>query len=166
MIHLLHCCVFLSHSSGSSTICVVALHRDEKMLYSANLGDSGFLVIRSGEVIHRSEEQQHYFNTPFQLSVPPTVLQGSVLNDRSVWLYPLTVLYHLHYSLFPVIAAHRWQTVHPSVCKTGTWYSWALMAFLIISVMIWFCTMYQNSKWVLFGIIFSWYSDTPMIRGN
>ncbi|ELT91716.1 hypothetical protein CAPTEDRAFT_166817 [Capitella teleta] len=70
-----------THLLGSSTVCVVALHREEKKLYSANLGDSGFMVIRSGEVVHRSEEQQHYFNTPFQLSVAPPVLQGSVLND-------------------------------------------------------------------------------------
>lgn len=66
---------------GSCTACVVALHCDENMIYTANLGDSGFVVIRRGEVIHRSEEQQHYFNTPFQLSVAPTVLEGMVLSD-------------------------------------------------------------------------------------
>ena len=84
-------CLFLLHSynpslniSGSCTACVVALHYDESKIYTANLGDSGFLVIRRGEVIHRSEEQQHYFNTPFQLSVAPTVLEGVVLSDRFV----------------------------------------------------------------------------------
>ena len=30
----------------------------------------------------RSHEQQHYFNTPFQLSLPPTELQSQVLADR------------------------------------------------------------------------------------
>jgi len=35
---------------------------------------------RSG--VHRSHEQQHYFNTPFQLSLPPTELQSEVLADR------------------------------------------------------------------------------------
>jgi hypothetical protein len=39
---------------------------------------SGFLVVRCGEVVHRSQEQQHYFNTPFQLSLPPTELQSEV----------------------------------------------------------------------------------------
>lgn len=40
-------------------------------MYTANIGDSGFIVVRKGQIIHRSEEQQHYFNTPFQLSLPP-----------------------------------------------------------------------------------------------
>jgi len=67
---------------GSSTACLMMLsHRDLK-LYTANIGDSGFLVVRQGEVVHRSQEQQHYFNTPFQLSLPPTELQSEVLADR------------------------------------------------------------------------------------
>ena len=33
-------------------------------------------------IIIRSHEQQHYFNTPFQLSLPPTELQSQVLADR------------------------------------------------------------------------------------
>ena len=38
--------------------------------------------MQQGEVVHRSQEQQHYFNTPFQLSLPPTHLQSQVLSDR------------------------------------------------------------------------------------
>ncbi|SPP82916.1 protein phosphatase PTC7 homolog fig [Drosophila guanche] len=56
---------------GSSTACVVALNRSESALYTANLGDSGFMVIRNGSVLNRSEEQTHCFNMPFQMSVPP-----------------------------------------------------------------------------------------------
>ncbi|XP_060075741.1 protein phosphatase PTC7 homolog [Ylistrum balloti] len=66
---------------GSSTACVVSLHREEHTIYTANLGDSGFLVIRDSEVIHRSVEQQHYFNTPFQLAVVPPSQEGQVLSD-------------------------------------------------------------------------------------
>ncbi|KAH3887278.1 protein phosphatase PTC7 homolog [Dreissena polymorpha] len=66
---------------GGSTACVVALHKAENMLYTANLGDSGFLLIRDGNVVHRSEEQQHYFNTPFQLTVAPPEKEGLVLSD-------------------------------------------------------------------------------------
>lgn len=66
---------------GSCTACIVAFHRENNTIYTANLGDSGFLVIRGGKVVHRSEEQQHYFNTPFQLAVAPTVLEGMVLSD-------------------------------------------------------------------------------------
>jgi protein phosphatase PTC7 len=66
---------------GSCTACLVSLDREDKMLYTANLGDSGFRVVREGTVVHRSEEQQHYFNTPFQLAVAPSGLQGVVLSD-------------------------------------------------------------------------------------
>lgn len=66
---------------GSCTACIVALHREDHTIYTANLGDSGFLVVRGGKVVHRSEEQQHYFNTPFQLSLAPTVLEGVVIKD-------------------------------------------------------------------------------------
>lgn len=66
---------------GSSTACVVILDRREGRLYAANIGDSGFLVVRGGRVVHRSLEQQHYFNTPFQLSLPPPDQDGVVLSD-------------------------------------------------------------------------------------
>lgn len=56
---------------GSSTACVLILNRENSTVYTANIGDSGFIVVRKGQIIHRSEEQQHYFNTPFQLSLPP-----------------------------------------------------------------------------------------------
>jgi len=67
---------------GSSTACLMMLSHTDLKLYTANIGDSGFLVVRQGEVVHRSQEQQHYFNTPFQLSLPPTELQSEVLSDQ------------------------------------------------------------------------------------
>lgn len=67
---------------GSSTACVIILNKENSTLYTANIGDSGFMVVRQGKVIHRSEEQQHYFNTPFQLSLPPPGYQANVLSDQ------------------------------------------------------------------------------------
>ncbi|KAF2902119.1 hypothetical protein ILUMI_04068 [Ignelater luminosus] len=67
---------------GSSTACVVVLNKENSTLYTANIGDSGFMVVRHGRVIHKSEEQQHYFNTPFQLSLPPPGYQANVLSDQ------------------------------------------------------------------------------------
>ncbi|KJH47773.1 protein phosphatase 2C [Dictyocaulus viviparus] len=61
---------------GSSTACVLVIH--QQMLYSANLGDSGFMVIRDGRVIVKSEEQVHYFNAPFQLTLPPEGYRGFI----------------------------------------------------------------------------------------
>ena len=60
----------------------MALHGENRKMYTANLGDSGFRVIRDGSIIHRSEEQQHYFNTPFQLAMAPNILQGRVVSDK------------------------------------------------------------------------------------
>ncbi|KAI5694787.1 hypothetical protein M8J76_007080 [Diaphorina citri] len=67
---------------GSSTACIVILNKETSTLYTANIGDSGFVIVRRGKVIHRSEEQQHYFNTPFQLSLPPLSHTTQVLGDR------------------------------------------------------------------------------------
>ncbi|KAM7348392.1 protein phosphatase PTC7 homolog [Cochliomyia hominivorax] len=66
---------------GSSTACVLVLNRENSTVYTANIGDSGFMVVRKGEIVHKSEEQQHYFNTPFQLSLPPPGHDHNVLSD-------------------------------------------------------------------------------------
>lgn len=50
---------------GSSTCCVVVL--DGYCLKTANLGDSGFMVVRGTDIVFRSKEQQHSFNFPYQL---------------------------------------------------------------------------------------------------
>jgi len=50
---------------GSSTCCVVALVG--LTISSANLGDSGFMIIREGGILHRSKPQQHSFNRPYAL---------------------------------------------------------------------------------------------------
>lgn len=50
---------------GSTTAIVAHLKNDK--LSVANIGDGGIMVIRDGDIIFRSEEQQHSFNFPFQL---------------------------------------------------------------------------------------------------
>ncbi|CAI5509413.1 unnamed protein product, partial [Closterium sp. Naga37s-1] len=54
-----------TRSQGSCTACVVVLTADR--LQAANLGDSGFVVVRNGRIIFKSPPQQHDFNFPFQL---------------------------------------------------------------------------------------------------
>eukprot|EP01112_Ceratiomyxa_fruticulosa_P013628 TRINITY_DN3842_c0_g1_i1.p1 TRINITY_DN3842_c0_g1~~TRINITY_DN3842_c0_g1_i1.p1 ORF type:complete len:461 (-),score=104.20 TRINITY_DN3842_c0_g1_i1:583-1965(-) len=56
---------FSSSIKGSSTCCIVLL--DGSYLSCANLGDSGFMVVRGSDIIYRSKEQQHSFNFPYQL---------------------------------------------------------------------------------------------------
>eukprot|EP00271_Cylindrocystis_brebissonii_P004755 TRINITY_DN16597_c0_g1_i1.p1 TRINITY_DN16597_c0_g1~~TRINITY_DN16597_c0_g1_i1.p1 ORF type:complete len:528 (+),score=72.50 TRINITY_DN16597_c0_g1_i1:164-1747(+) len=50
---------------GSATACILVL-ADNKLV-AANLGDSGFVVIRNGKTIFKSPPQQHDFNFPYQL---------------------------------------------------------------------------------------------------
>lgn len=56
---------------GSSTVCVLSLEKATGELDTANLGDSGFIVIRGGDVIVKSVAQQHRFNAPYQLTLAP-----------------------------------------------------------------------------------------------
>ncbi len=58
---------------GSSTACIIVFNRESNCLHSANLGDSGFVVIRQNKIVHRSQEQTHYFNSPFQMAILPNV---------------------------------------------------------------------------------------------
>ena len=58
---------------GSSTCCILALERTSDKMNAANLGDSGFMVMRKNErSLHpllKSKEQCHGFNFPFQVGV-------------------------------------------------------------------------------------------------
>ncbi|KAJ8463392.1 hypothetical protein ONZ45_g17599 [Pleurotus djamor] len=58
--------------AGSSTACLVTLNASSGLLRSANLGDSGFSIIRSSSVIYKQPVQTHFFNCPKQLTKMPT----------------------------------------------------------------------------------------------
>ncbi len=83
-----------SCAQGSSTACILALEGDT--LHAANLGDSGFMVVRKSKVMYKSRSQQHQFNYPFQLGRggrfafdPPAAAEVS----HSAWFpVPLTAL--------------------------------------------------------------------------
>lgn len=66
---------------GSATACLATFDRDTSMLYTANLGDSGFVVVRDNEVVHKSRSQVHAFNAPFQLSIVPKYLNRGSYGD-------------------------------------------------------------------------------------
>eukprot|EP01101_Sappina_pedata_P012303 TRINITY_DN8428_c0_g1_i1.p1 TRINITY_DN8428_c0_g1~~TRINITY_DN8428_c0_g1_i1.p1 ORF type:complete len:338 (-),score=87.74 TRINITY_DN8428_c0_g1_i1:8-1021(-) len=75
--------------AGSTTACIVTLKADgNKMnIEGANLGDSGYMVIRDGKIIFRSREQQvpGVFNAPFQLAIYPPHMstRGAIINSPS-----------------------------------------------------------------------------------
>ena len=53
---------------GSATICMGKLDEDG-IFRVANIGDSGFLIIRDGAILIESSEHQHHFNYPYQLGI-------------------------------------------------------------------------------------------------
>jgi protein phosphatase PTC7 len=53
---------------GSSTVCLALLDKKEGVLRIANLGDSGFILIRNGRSLMRSTPQEHFWGHPYQLS--------------------------------------------------------------------------------------------------
>ena len=69
---------------GSSTALIAV--RNNKNICIANLGDSGFMLvrIRNGEAYaaRRSHEQQHSFNIPYQLSILPGEKEFAILKQK------------------------------------------------------------------------------------
>jgi serine/threonine protein phosphatase PrpC len=53
--------------TGSTTACIVAYDKIEQKLHWANLGDSGFVLIRDNSIVARAKIKQHKFNCPYQL---------------------------------------------------------------------------------------------------
>ncbi|EXJ87115.1 hypothetical protein A1O3_04073 [Capronia epimyces CBS 606.96] len=77
-----------SIQAGGTTACVAVTQPDGQMRI-ANLGDSGFLLLRLGTVHQYSNPQTHAFNTPYQLSLTPPemiaqalIFGGMPLNDK------------------------------------------------------------------------------------
>lgn len=66
-----HAARYAHRTVGSATACIVGMEGSN--LISANLGDSGFMIVRLSadskrvDLLFKSEEQQHSFNFPFQL---------------------------------------------------------------------------------------------------
>ena len=80
--------------AGSATACILTLDSFNGSLRSANLGDSGFVILRQGVgkqgVFFASPPQQLGFNTPLQLAKLPKewAQEGSISNtpkDAAAW---------------------------------------------------------------------------------
>ena len=71
---------------GSATACVLALDRDQGVLHSISLGDSGYMIVRDGNVMFQSSFQHYFFGCPFQLQVggKTTPKDGRVLRHITV----------------------------------------------------------------------------------
>ncbi len=90
--------------TGSSTCCVLMLDNVKDVMSAANIGDSGFLLLRSTDTSHKivlkSQEQCHGFNFPFQvfsrlvkkLRSAPTAMTPTRLKSTRSMLSPTTSL--------------------------------------------------------------------------
>jgi serine/threonine protein phosphatase PrpC len=86
---------------GSSTVCLLSLrlslaknenepekqasneNKNERLLSTCNLGDSGYMLIRNKQVIFKSSAQSHRYNAPYQLGcTPPELLEHDLYRDR------------------------------------------------------------------------------------
>lgn len=95
---------------GASTLCALSLSSNIEDLFigAANLGDSGFMVLRdvdgSLEIIAKSWEQQHRWNTPFQfMRIPDSlrelaarkngnrVIQDDAATDADLYEIPVAI---------------------------------------------------------------------------
>ncbi|GLC40993.1 hypothetical protein PLESTB_000954400 [Pleodorina starrii] len=68
---------------GSATACVMQLDQAAGVLAAANLGDSGFVVIRDGKELVRSKPLQHYFDCPLQFGAFPEFVEATDTADMA-----------------------------------------------------------------------------------
>lgn len=69
--HLLEVAYLATAARGSSTVCILCLENER--LHASNLGDSGFMIVRGGELFFMSPQQQHEFNFPYQIGSPDSM---------------------------------------------------------------------------------------------
>ncbi|OQR88517.1 T-cell activation protein phosphatase 2C [Thraustotheca clavata] len=68
---------------GGSTAVFLVLDKETGYLDTANLGDSGYLIVRNGALLFRSVEQTWAFNAPYQLSLYPTWMHSPDVDPYS-----------------------------------------------------------------------------------
>lgn len=78
-----------THFEGSSTACIITLNMERSTIFAANVGDSGFFLIRKGKIIYKLPIEQWRFNCPYQLGNckdNPSVAQEMEINvDFDCW---------------------------------------------------------------------------------
>nr|ADI46917.1 MTM0349 [Volvox carteri f. nagariensis] len=68
---------------GSATACILQLDQANGVLAAANLGDSGFIVVRDGREVVRSKPLQHYFDCPLQFGAFPEFVEATDTADMA-----------------------------------------------------------------------------------
>ena len=80
----------LTRKPGSATACVLRMVPSTGELEAANLGDSGFLIIRDGQVYFQSPPLQHFFDCPYQFGAAPEFTPATdTIDDAEVYRIPV-----------------------------------------------------------------------------
>ena len=62
---------YKTKAKGSSTCCLIIFDTNSNNIFTANIGDSGYLIIRYNDgnlkEFYKSQEQTHSFNFPYQV---------------------------------------------------------------------------------------------------
>ncbi|CAF0978952.1 unnamed protein product [Rotaria sp. Silwood1] len=71
---------------GSATACILGIDCGTRRLYSVNIGDSGYVIVRQGCVVYRSRSQAMNGDCPRQLDVYPWTasLKGHGINYTQI----------------------------------------------------------------------------------
>jgi protein phosphatase PTC7 len=64
---------------------MVVIECDGTKIKAANVGDSGFRIVRDGKVVFASPAQEHYFNCPYQLGFPPLSEDTDTASDAEMF---------------------------------------------------------------------------------
>jgi protein phosphatase PTC7 len=78
-----------THEPGSSTACILRLDTRRSVLDGANLGDSGFLLLRGGAVAFASPAQEHFWDCPFQFASLDHSTDSDSVADADAFSLPL-----------------------------------------------------------------------------
>eukprot|EP00798_Chlamydomonas_sp_ICE-L_P020119 gene20119-26849_t len=68
---------------GSATACVLQLDPESSSIVAANLGDSGFILVRNKSIVMKSKPLQHYFDCPLQFGAFPEFVEATDTADMA-----------------------------------------------------------------------------------
>ncbi|CAF1027524.1 unnamed protein product [Adineta steineri] len=81
--------VQMENCFGSATACILGIDCQLGQLHSVNIGDSGYVIVRQGYVVYRSQSQEMNGDCPRQLDVYPWTasLKGQGLNYTQISIF-------------------------------------------------------------------------------
>jgi len=68
-------------SGGSTTCCILSFNPETMMMEAANVGDSGYIVVRNGRIVAENEFQKNDRDRPNQIGVAPKNIDISFVCD-------------------------------------------------------------------------------------